>query len=263
MNDSYLDSNGARLRYRDEGQGPAVLLLHGWTLDLEQWNGQVRALSQRLRIVRLDRRGYGLSSGQPSLDKDVTDVRVLCRHLGIALVALVGMSQGARVAVNFARAFPAMVSCIVLDGPPYLGGIDTGACPADLPYQEYCELARSRGLAAFREAWCQHPLAQLKTKDPAAHASLARMIARYPGLDLTAAGLSLGSPPAPAPVNRPLLVINGEHDLESRRSIGRQLVVDSAQAEFVSIPDAGHLCGLDNPVAYNLALSRFLSRHAT
>ncbi len=40
--DHYLTVEGVRLRYRDEGQGPAVLLVHGWTLDLEMWESPGR-----------------------------------------------------------------------------------------------------------------------------------------------------------------------------------------------------------------------------
>ena len=58
--DRYFKVADARLRYRDEGQGPAVMLVHGWTLDLEMWDPQVSALRDGFRLVRLDRRGHGL-----------------------------------------------------------------------------------------------------------------------------------------------------------------------------------------------------------
>jgi pimeloyl-ACP methyl ester carboxylesterase len=61
--DRYIAVGDARLRYRDEGDGPAVILVHGWTLDLEMWDPQVAALSAAFRLVRFDRRGYGLSGG--------------------------------------------------------------------------------------------------------------------------------------------------------------------------------------------------------
>jgi pimeloyl-ACP methyl ester carboxylesterase len=105
---------------------------------------------------------------------------------------------------------------------------------------------------------------ELKTQDPETHALLARMINRYPGRDLTRAGVPVGAAQATLrveAVSQPILIINGEFDLESRRRNAKQLMSRSSLAECVSIPDAGHLCGLDNPRAYNLAVSRFLSRH--
>jgi 3-oxoadipate enol-lactonase len=63
-------------------------------------------------------------------------------------------------------------------------------------------------------------------------------------------------------VDRPALVMNGEFDLDSRKQSARQLALQLPQAECVELPDAGHLCNLDNPRAYNDILTRFLERHA-
>src|SRR5882762_4877846 len=95
--DRFLEVTDARLRYRDEGAGRAIVLIHGWALDLDMWEPQVGDLSRNFRLIRFDRRGYGLSSGKPSLADDATDVQSLCRHLGVQRAALVGMSQGARI----------------------------------------------------------------------------------------------------------------------------------------------------------------------
>jgi pimeloyl-ACP methyl ester carboxylesterase len=62
--------------------------------------------------------------------------------------------------------------------------------------------------------------------------------------------------------DRPALVLNGEFDLDSRKQSARQLALQLPHAEWVEIPDAGHLCNLDNPRAYNDVLKRFLERHA-
>ena len=47
--DQYLQVEEVRLRYRDEGAGPALLLVHGWTLDLEMWDPQVAGLRDAFR----------------------------------------------------------------------------------------------------------------------------------------------------------------------------------------------------------------------
>ncbi|HEY4973605.1 MAG TPA: alpha/beta fold hydrolase, partial [Steroidobacteraceae bacterium] len=88
--DRYFNADGARLRYRDEGAGPAVLLVHGWTLDLAMWDSLVAALRSSFRVIRLDRRGFGLSSGRPSIERDVADVDALWGHLALREAALVG-----------------------------------------------------------------------------------------------------------------------------------------------------------------------------
>lgn len=279
--DSYLDAGGARLRYRDEGRGPAVILLHGWTLDLDQWELQAAALAADFRVVRLDRRGFGFSTGSPSTAADVADLLALYAHLGIESAALVGMSQGARAVLHFAQSHPQLISCMILDGPPHLdaaGATDaTGAAgaagegagglmgrPSDLPYQYYRELARTKGLEAFRREWSNHELTRLRTTDRGAHSLLARMIARYPGRDLTD-GHELSDAPGARnrePFDRPSLVISGELDLGSRKRFARHIALQLPGAEYVEIPGAGHLSNLDNPGAYNDALRQFSQRHA-
>src|SRR6478735_5218087 len=100
-----LQVPGARLRYRDDGAGRAVVFVHGWTLDLDVWEPQA-ALAAEMRVLRYDRRGFGLSSGRPSTDSDVDDLRALLDALGVVSPLLVGMSQGARVVLEFAARHP-------------------------------------------------------------------------------------------------------------------------------------------------------------
>lgn len=264
--DLFVDIGGARLRYRDEGEGPAVVLLHGWALDLDMWEPQAAALSADYRIVRVDRRGFGLSSGEPSLVDDVSDVQALCRHLKLQRIVLLGTSQGARVALHVASVSPAMISCLILDGSPRIGAAAGRRDPQELPYEDFRHLAQTQGMTALRREWMRHPLAELKTGRAEARELLARMVARYPGKDLidpvlrptlltTTAEMIQSIAP-------PVLVIGGALDIDSRRRIAQELVRELPHAERAEIPDAGHLCNLDNPQAYTSALRRFLGQHA-
>ncbi len=262
---SHLAVDGARLRYRVDGQGPGVLLVHGWTLDLDMWEAQAAALARDFRVVRLDRRGFGLSSGRPSIAADVADVHALCRHLALERVALVGMSQGARVVARFAAAHAPMISCAVLDGPPRLDAAPAADEPSDLPYAHYRTLVRTQGLAAFRREWRRHPLARLRTEDPPTHALLDRMLARYTGRDLIAPAPASAAAAQGAPlesISCPVLLLNGEFDLPSRKDYAARIRARLAHAEFAEIPGAGHLSNLDNPRVYEQVLHGFLRRHA-
>jgi len=291
--DRYFEVTGARLRYRVAGAGPAVVLIHGWTLDLDMWEPQVGALSNRLRVVRFDRRGFGLSSGIPGIAEDVADVRELCRHLGVTRAAFVGMSQGARVLERLIAVEADLVASVVFDGAPDLtpGGQLTSN---DMPVAEYAALARSEGLEAFRRKWTAHPAAQLVTTDSQMRDLLNRMIARYPGRDLgvvpgrdatvgafragseatpaaLTAGASAATPAEPttgasaaaeAPadlssIRVPVLIINGAQDLESHLAAGDLLVQRIPGAQRAVIAGAGHLPNLDNSAAYNQILQRF------
>lgn len=259
--DRFLVVNGTRLRYRDDGSGPAVLLVHGWTLDLEMWDPQVSALRDAFRLIRLDRRGHGLSAGMPAAQQDGEDLDAMCNQLGLNRVALVGMSQGARCALRLACAAPRRVSALILDGPPAL----EAASDPEVPLQRFAALVRRHGIDAFRAEWTRHALMQLRTEDPGVRALLAAMIARYPGNDLRhpaaggevpSSGLRLESLPVP------VLILSGEYDLPGRRHAAQQLAARLPDAELAVIPGAGHLPNLDAPDTYSKLCRGFITRHS-
>jgi 3-oxoadipate enol-lactonase len=258
-----LQVPGARLRYRDDGAGRALVLVHGWTLDLDVWEPQA-ALAAEMRVVRYDRRGFGLSTGQPSAESDVADLRALLDALGVVSPLLVGMSQGARVVLEFAARHPGVARGLVLDGPPPLATSgEPGADVSDLPMATFRQVAAQEGLEMFRRLWSAHPLTQLVTHDAQTHALLARILARYPGHDLVDGGAARETTDAAllAQVRTPALVVNGAHDTEARRRAGLALRAILADADHVLIQHAAHLPNLDAPHAYNQIMIAFARRH--
>jgi 3-oxoadipate enol-lactonase len=266
--DHYFEFEGNRLRYCDTGnagEARAIVFIHGWTLDLDIWEPQVAEFRRAFRVIRFDRRGFGLSSGRPCLADDVRDLRGLLDHLELAQVTVVGMSQGARVGLSFALASAHRVSSLVLDGPPsYAADAETGA-DEDLPLARYRELVRTSGIDAFRREWHDHPFVRLRTGDANARALLDRVLARYPGRDL------VEPPPTSnqridtrslAALRKPVLVVNGEFDTASRRQAGELLVRILPSAEHALVPQAGHLANLDNTPAYNEIVRGFLQRQS-
>jgi pimeloyl-ACP methyl ester carboxylesterase len=263
VSDRYFEHRGARLRYRDQGAGAAIVLVHGWTLDLEAWEPQAADLGETFRVIRLDRRGFGLSSGVPSVADDVSDLQALIDRLQLDRTVLIGNSQGARVTLEFALAHPQRLSAIVLDGAP------NTALPSDnedeVPLAHYRELVRTRGIDAFREEWAQHPFTQLQTRDVATRELLARILARYPGRDLRESPQSTSTRDASdlGRFHGPALVVNGELDTDSRKTNGEALARALPAAERRLLPRAGHLANLDEPRAYNDLIRRFLARQAS
>lgn len=261
--DQYFEIAGASLRYRDEGAGPTVLFIHGWTLDLNMWDLQVDSLARKFRILRLDRRGFGLSQGWYAPGRDAEDVVALCRHLDATSIALVGMSQGARIALKAVLAEPSLFTCLILDGPPdQRFGSDSPS--NDVPLAEFRALVRTHGISAFRKAWGSHPLSVLTTAGEPARQLLKEILERYQAIDLVGSPgpLAKEEPFALAQIRMPALVINGELDLLSRRTLGKALAQTLPMGEHAYVPQAGHLANLDNPVAYNAILGNFLERHA-
>lgn len=263
--DHYLPVAGARLRYRADGQGPAVLLIHGWALDLDMWEPQVAGLGDSFRLIRFDRRGFGLSSGHASLAADTRDALSLCDQLGIERLACIGMSQGARVALDLCRTAPQRLQCVILDGPPRIFGKDAAEEGEDLPLREYRALIARGDIETFRGRWASHPLMQLQTRSRQPRALLARMLARYRGGDLlrqAAPSEDRWDRDAANSVRTPCLILTGERDLPSRLRAANELAAALPVAHRAIIDAAGHVPGLDNSSSYNTVVRAFLERHA-
>ena len=118
-------SDGARLAYAVHGEGPVLMKAANWLTHLDHdWNSPVwshwlRSLGHRHRVVRYDERGSGLSdrdSDDYSLDAWVRDLGAVADHAGLDRFPLLGISQGAAVAIAYAVANPERVSHLVLYG---------------------------------------------------------------------------------------------------------------------------------------------------
>lgn len=259
--ETYIEVDDAVLRVRSAGQGPAVVLVHGWALDLDMWQAQFDLLADRYWVIAFDRRGFGRSSGVPAIHRDVHDIDLLLERFGISRAAIVGMSQGARVALRWALKHPEQASCLVLDGPP------AEAWPQplgarEIPIDDYRSHIRRAGIDSFRETWLQHPLMQLRTSSPCAHRRLREIVARYPASDLLMNEL----PQEPLLAERDLrrlnvstLVLSGEYDSAQRRASARRMTQTLPDARLKVLAGAGHLAALDNPGAHAQSLHEFFS----
>ena len=109
---------GMRVHYRDEGSGPALILIHGTSSSLHTWDGWVERLRAHHRIIRLDLPGFGLTGPAPDGDyrpsRDARVVVSLMSQLGVERADVAGNSLGGRVALMLALDYPDRVRRLVL-----------------------------------------------------------------------------------------------------------------------------------------------------
>ena len=110
------------LFYETAGSGPAVVLLHGGMLDQHMWDEQFTWLvNSGLRAIRYDFRGHGLSSTVAGDYANHDDLCALLDALDVPGAVLVGLSHGARVALDTAIAHPDRVTALALASPGISG----------------------------------------------------------------------------------------------------------------------------------------------
>ena len=256
-----LERPGARLTYEVAGDGPAVVLIHGFGLDMRMWDPQVGSLADRFRVVRYDCRGFGASGPfDPAVPyTHAGDLVALLDHLDIGKAVLAGLSFGGRVALQAALADPARVRGLalldaVLDGVPW----DPESARA---LDDVARRVQEAGVRAGREAWLAHPLFAAARERPDLAAALAAMVAGYPGQHW------LGQDPhretrRPIDVLEgicvPALVAVGERDVPGFREMSAVLARRIPGAAYRVVADAGHMVNMEQPAAINDLLISFV-----
>jgi 3-oxoadipate enol-lactonase len=258
---------GARLAYQVSGAGPAVVLVHGFGLDMRMWDAQAEHLAARFRVVRYDCRGFGASGPfDPAVPyTHAGDLLELLDHLAIDQAVLAGLSFGGRIVMQAALAAPRRVRGLalldaVLDDVPWdpesAAGLDEAA-----------RQARERGLLAGRAAWLDHPLFATARRRPAAASALADMVAGYPGQHWTGHDPHRQSEPRLIEVLEqlagPALVAVGEQDVPCFREMSAVLARRIPAARHHVVAGAGHMITMEQPGAVNDLLTQFLDQLST
>lgn len=100
--------DNALLYVEERGQGPALLLVHGWMMSGRYWRRQLEGLSQRFRVIAPDLRAHGNSAKAlhgHTLVRYARDLRAVLEALGVARFALAGWSLGGPVCLEYIRQF--------------------------------------------------------------------------------------------------------------------------------------------------------------
>jgi pimeloyl-ACP methyl ester carboxylesterase len=120
--DKYFSYKGMQVRYRDEGTGPVVIMLHGVCSFLETWEGWVPQMKGEFRVIRIDVPGFGITGPAPdknlySRDGYVEFLDAFATHLNLTSFSIAGNSLGGYIAWNYALAYPQKVTKLILVDP--------------------------------------------------------------------------------------------------------------------------------------------------
>lgn len=262
--------NGVRLYYEATGRGRPVVFVHGFACGIRSWDPQVRALSRTYRVVAYDVRGHGLSDAPPdaasySQPTSVEDLRGLLAHLKMRRASVVGLSMGGNIALNFALAYPALVSALVVaDTGAGSDGTDDWVEGA----HAFASALDTGGTERFADMAMANPLFARYCDGGAEAQRFIRsclMTHRAHGLAHTAREVLSRRPTIYSLKDRlahlrvPTLLIVGEHD-EPCRKVHDFMARTLPRARHIVLPGIGHLSNLEAPAPFNAAVKRFLAR---
>lgn len=244
-------------------QGPPLALVHGFPLDHRMWRFQIEACSNHARVIAIDLRGFGQSSGDVS-DITMSDYADDCAAVLKALkvdepVVLCGLSMGGYVAWQFWKRHRERLAGLVLCDTR--AAADTEEVARGRRKMAFDVLARGSGFVADAmlprlmapETFDRFPdrIAELRqvieATDPEAIAGAQRAMATRVDVYGWLKEIAV-----------PSLVLCGVHDEVSRLDEMQDFASQMPDARFVAVPDAGHMAPLENPEPVNAAIQAFL-----
>ncbi len=254
--------NGLDLNYVIDGPegAPWITFITGITNDISMWDDNISALRKHFRLLRLDTRGHGASQtaqGPYSFDQLTDDVAGVLSGLGIKKTHIVGIGLGGMTTIAFALRFPQIVSSIV-----------PTACRVELvsEYQAIwppmLKLSEQGGIAAIVDITADRWFPEnYRDSNPEKMSQIKAMIKRtslhgYHGCIQALLTVSFG--PRLLELNMPALFVSGELDLlGGPATVMQQMAQTVPNGSHISLPEAGHICNIANPAAFNLSLLEF------
>lgn len=246
-----LKRDGVSLYYEVHGEGPVILLTHGYSATSQMWRGQVEALSRNHKLVIWDMRGHGQSDSpdDPALYSEpatVADMAALLDAVGAKTAIVGGLSLGGYMSLAFHRAHPERVEALLIidTGPGYKN--DEAREGWNRNALKTAERYETEGLAVLETGSAERRTAQHRSAKGLALAARGMLTQRDAGV--------ISSLPD---IRVPAIVIVGSEDTPFLAA-SDYMASKIPGAKKVVIDGAGHAANIDRPEAFNAALQAFL-----
>ena len=267
---SYLDVNGARYHLEIEGDGPPLVLLHGFTGSTRTWSELIPILVSSYRTIAIDLLGHGLSDSPSDphryeIGRAVEDLLAVFDRLDLPLLNVLGYSMGGRVALSLAVSTPDRIDSLILESTS--DGISSSNERAERVRSDgaLAALVENEGVVAFVDRWEQIPLFSTQrdlAPDVRARLREERLRNNPIGLANSLRGMGTGVM-EPLSTNlgtlraRTLLIV-GALDLKYRQK-GEVMAAAMPEASLVVVPRAGHAIHLEQRTAFAEAIQSFFA----
>ncbi len=262
--------DGVKLYYEETGAGFPMIFVHEFAGDHRSWEPQVRYFARRFRCITYNARGFPPSEvpedqASYSQARACDDIKAVLDHPGIAQAHVVGLSMGGFATLHFGLTHPGMARSLVVAGCGYGAERDTSA-----QFREEAEATarglEENGIEVFAATYSLGPArVQFQAKDPRGWQEFVDMLKEHSpkGSALTMRGVQRDRPSiwdlevGMRAMTVPTLIVTGDEDepcLVPNVFMKRTI----ASAGLVVLPKAGHAVNLEDPDAFNRAVTDFV-----
>ena len=245
-----ITRDGVEIHYEVHGEGPPILLTHGYSATCAMWGPQLEPLGRKFRVIVWDMRGHGESDAPDdpkaySEEGTVGDMAAILDACDARQAVIGGLSLGGYMSLAFHVRHPERTRALMLfdTGPGYRN--HEGRKRWNALAERYARAFEEKGLDALSGS------AEVRTSR---HCSARGLAAAARGMLAQRDARVIESLPA---VSVPTLVLWGADD-ESFVNPGEYMAKKIPGAVRVVIPGAGHAVNLDQPAAFNAAVIEFL-----
>ncbi len=249
---AYVLRDGVAIYYEVHGDGPAILLSHGFTATGRMWEGQIDMLARDRKAIVWDMRGHGRSDSPAdparySEAATVADIAAILDDVGAARAVIGGHSLGGYMSMAFHRDHPDRVAALVLcgTGPGYRK--DEARDAWNVTANAMGDRLQENGLRQLDRFGVES-----RGKD---HKSVEGLVMAARGM-LTQRDASVMS--SLEHIRAPTLVVVGSED-KNYLNGSKYMASKIPGAEHIVFEGAGHAANIDKPAEFNKALGDFLS----
>lgn len=240
-----MNVNGKNLAVEIDGEGPAVLLVHGLGGTSNFYQVQADAIAERFRVIRVDSAGAGRSpvADGISIESHADDLAAVLDGLGVDSAAVVGHSMGTLVVRALATRHSDKVSAMVL-----LGAVTEPAEAGRQAQHERAAVLREKGTAAVAPGVVANALSEATRRDrPEVAAFVRELVMRQDpeGYARNCEALAAATDPGPIAPGLPLLLITGTDDKVGPPQVSHELAAGRDDAVVEILPGIGHWTALE------------------
>jgi len=264
--------DGVQLHYEESGEGQTIVFVHEFAGDHRSWEAQMRYFSRRYRCVAYSARGYAPSdipSKGSMYSQDIArdDILAILDHLDVEKGHIVGLSMGGFATLHFGMHYPERAHSLVVAGCGY-GAEPDRRTQFREETEKVAEMIQSSTGDAFAEQYAQGPTrVQFQNKDPRGWADFRDQLAEHSldGAAFTMRGVQSQRPSLfdleadLREITVPMLVLTGDEDEPCLiPNIYLKRTVPSAALQI--LPNTGHTINIEEPAAFDAAVSDFLAQ---
>lgn len=257
--------NGLEIYTEGNESNQAILFVHGFPYDNTMWENQIDSLKSDYFCVSYDIRGLGKSKagdGQYTMESYVDDLLAVILELKLEKPVLCGLSMGGYISLRAMErsqnSFGGLIMCDTKSAPDN----DTGKLVRaskiaqinheglDSFVEDFVPTCFSQNSIELKKELLLATISKCKMNDPiGVKGALIAMLSRTDTTDY------LGN------IKIPALLIVGENDSLTPPDTMKEMSIKISDSEFVIIPEVGHMTPLEDPVAVNQVIEKFLENN--